>query len=71
MLRSDLCDFGDAYIVVKGEVTVTEVHNNSKKNGPLAFKNNAPFTNFISKINNILIDNAEDVELLDLDVLQR
>ena len=31
MLRSDLCDFSDAYIVVKGEVTVTGVSNNSKK----------------------------------------
>ena len=29
MLRSDLCDFSDAYIVVKGEVTVTEGRNSS------------------------------------------
>ena len=33
LIRSDLCDFKDAYIVVKGEVTVTGVNNNSKKNG--------------------------------------
>ena len=31
MLRSDLCDYSDAYIVVKGEVTVTGINNNSKK----------------------------------------
>ena len=31
ILRSDLCDFSDAYIVMKGEVTVTGVNNNSKK----------------------------------------
>ena len=64
MLRSDLCDFSDAYIVVKGEVTVTGVSNNSKKNRPLAFKNNPPFTNYISKINNVLIDNAEDLDVV-------
>ena len=64
MLRSDLQDFSDAYIVVKGEVTVTGVNNNSKKNRFLAFKNNAPFTNCISKINNVLIDNAEDLDVV-------
>ena len=39
MLRSDLCDFSDAYIVVKGTITVTNPDNNvyDKK---LAFKNN-------------------------------
>ena len=49
MLRSDLCDYSDAYIVVKGQITVTNPHNDAydKK---LAFKNKAPFTNCISKI---------------------
>ena len=61
MLRSDLCDFSDAYIVVKGEVTLTGGSNNSRKNSPLALKNNAPFIGCISKINNMLIDNAEDL----------
>ena len=51
MLRSDLCDYSDAYIVVKGKITVTNPNNNAydKK---LAFKNNAPFRSRISKINN-------------------
>ena len=42
MLRSDLCDYSDTYIVVKGTLTVTNPANNTydKK---LAFKNNAPF----------------------------
>ena len=31
MLRSDLCDFSDAYIVVKGDITVTEP-NDAKRN---------------------------------------
>ena len=63
MLRSDLCDYSDTYIVVKGEITVTNQDNNAydKK---LAFKNNAPFTSCISKINNTLIDNAEDFDVV-------
>ena len=58
MLTSDLCDFRDAYIVMKGTITVTNPDNNAydKK---LAFKNNAPFVSCISKINNTLIDNDE------------
>ena len=63
MLRSDLCDFSDAYIVVKGTITVTNPDNNpyDKK---LAFKNNAPIVSCISKINNTLIDNAEDLDVI-------
>ena len=59
MLRSDLCDFSDAYIVVKGNITVTNP-NIAKKNKAVAFKNNAPFINCISNINGIKIDNVED-----------
>ena len=61
MLRSDLCDFSDAYIVVEGDITVLRGNNNAfdKK---LAFKNDAPFISCISKINNTLIDNAEDLD---------
>ena len=33
-------------------------------NGFLAFKNNAPFTNCIPKINNVLLDNAEDLDIV-------
>ena len=63
MLRSGLCDFSDAYIVVKRTITVTNPDNNvyDKK---LAFKNNAPFVSCISKINNTLIDNAEDLDIV-------
>ena len=58
MLTSDLCDFRDAYIVMKGTITGTNPDNNAydKK---VAFKNNAPFVSCISKINNTLIDNDE------------
>ena len=63
MLRSDLCDFSGAYIVVKGKITVTNPVNNAydKK---LAFKNNAPFLSCISKINDTLTDNAEDLDMV-------
>ena len=63
MLRSDLFDFSDAYIVVKGTITVTNPDNNpyDKK---LAFKNNAPIVSCISKINNTLIDNVEDLDVI-------
>ena len=63
MLRSDLCDYSDAYIVVKGDITVTDPNNNAydKK---LAFKNNAPFISCILKINSTLIDNAEYLDIV-------
>ena len=63
MLRSDLCDFSDVYIVVKGTVTVVRP-NNAKRNESVAFKNNAPFINSISKINDLKIDNAEDLDVV-------
>ena len=63
MLRSDLCDFTDPYIIVKGDITVTNL-NNAKRNKAVAFKNNVPFINCISKINGIKIDNAEDLDVV-------
>ena len=44
MLRSDLCDYSDAYIVVKGTITVVRP-NAAKRNKEAIFKNNAPFIN--------------------------
>ena len=67
MLRSDLCDYSDAYVVVKGDITLTETNGRGiidVRNRFLAFKNNAPFTNCISKINNVLIENAEDLDVV-------
>ena len=63
MLRSDLCDFSNAYIVVKGDIIVTSP-NNAKRNKSVTFKNNAPFINCITKINGIKIDNAEDLDVV-------
>ena len=67
MLRSDLCDYSDAYIFVKGDILVRKAtvrHFIDTRNRIFTFKNNAPFTNYISKINNVFIDNAEDLDIV-------
>ena len=64
MLRSDLCDYSDAYIVVKGIITVEGRNKIERENNSLALKNIAPFTSCFSKINNTLIDNAEDLDIV-------
>ena len=68
MLRSSLCDYSDAYILVKGNITVNNTaadgaaaNNTNKK---VIFKNCAPFTNCISKINNTDIDNAKYIDIV-------
>ena len=63
MLRSDLCGYSDAYIVVEGTITVTNP-NNTKRNKAATFKNNAPFINCISKINSVKTVNAEDLDVV-------
>ena len=63
VLRSDLCHFSDAYIVVKGTITVAN-SNNDAYDKRLALKNDAPFTSCISKINNALIHNAEHLDVV-------
>ena len=64
MLRSDLCDFSDAYIVVEGDITLEGDNDANKRNKNLAFKNNAPFINCIWKTNGVKIDNAEDLDVV-------
>ena len=63
MLKPDLCDYSDAYIVVKGTITVRGTVRD-RKNRSLTFKNNAPFISRISKINNVLIGNGEDLDVV-------
>ena len=67
MLKSSLCNYSDAYILVKGTINVTNTaaagaaaNNINKK---VIFKNCAPFTNCISEINNTQIDNAKDIDI--------
>ena len=68
MLRSSLRDYSDAYLLVKGNISVNNTadagagaNNTNKK---VIFKNCAPFTNCISKINNTDIDNAKCIDIV-------
>ena len=63
MLRADLCDYCDAYIVVKEIIAVTDP-DNAKRNKSVAFKSNTPFIKWTSKINGVQIDNAEDLDVV-------
>ena len=65
MLRSDLCDYSDAYIVVRGIITVSaEERNRDERNRQVILKNNAPFISCISKINSTLVENVEDLDIV-------
>ena len=64
MLRSDLCDYSDAYLRVKGTITVTDPNNNANFDRRLTLKNNAPFISCISKISGELVENAEDLDIV-------
>ena len=67
MLRSDLCNFNDAYIVVKKDIILTKGTDKDftdTRKGSLAFKNSTPFIYCISKINNVLIVYAEDLDVI-------
>ena len=64
MLRSDLCDYSDAYVWVKGTITVTNPNDNANFKKELTLKNNAPFISCISKINGQLVENAEDLDIV-------
>ena len=68
MLRSNLYDYSDGYILVNDTITVTgaEGANNirEKRNKPLILKNNAPFASCITRINDELIEDADDLDIL-------
>ena len=68
MLRCSLWDYSDAYILVKGNISVNntaaedaDANNTNKK---VIFKNCSPFTYCISKINNTQVDNAKDIDIV-------
>ena len=62
MLRSDLCEYSDGYVVVKGKTTVEGTK--AQINKELAFKNNAVFKPCILKIINTFTGNAEDLDIV-------
>ena len=47
MLRSDLYDYSDAYIAVKGRISAAGIDNANRRNKKLTLKNNAPFRSCI------------------------
>ena len=55
ILKSNLCDDNDAYILLRGDVTVVATPETQ-----VAFKNCVPFTNCITKIDERTIDDAEN-----------
>ena len=59
MLKSSLCDYNDAYILVSRTITVAALQADGKNNSiHVVFKNFTPFTDCISEINNSQIENA-------------
>ena len=64
MLRSDLCDYADAYILVNGTITVAGSQPRDRQNRPLILKNNAPFLSCITRIINELIEDADDLDIV-------
>ena len=68
MFKSSLCDNSDAHILVSGTISLqntaaqgADVNSNNKK---VVFKNFAPFTDCMNKINNTQVDNAKDIYLV-------
>ena len=68
IIKPSLCDYSDAYILVKGKITVADTSAAgaaaNSTNKKLIFKNCAPFTNCISEINNTKVDNAKDIDIV-------
>ena len=70
MLKSSLCDYSDAYILVKGKITITgagadaAARQADERYKGVTFKSCAPFTNCISEINNTQVDKAKDIDIV-------
>ena len=62
MLKSSFCDYNDAYIHVKGTITIVSKAENNV-NEKVIFKYCAPFTNYISEINNTQVYDAHDIDV--------
>ena len=70
MLRTSLCDYNDAYILVNGTITITAAGDNDaarrldERNKGVIFNNCVPFTDCISEINNTQIDNTKYIDVV-------
>ena len=64
MLRSNLCNYSDAYILVNVTITVAGNNLRDRQNRPLILKNDAPFISCITRINGELIEDADDLNIV-------
>ena len=70
MLRTSLCDYNDAYILVNGTITITAAGDNDaarrldERNRGVIFNNCVPFTDCVSEINNTQIDNTKYIDVV-------
>ena len=70
MLRSNLCNYANAYILVKGTITITDAGDDDaakrldERNKGVIFKNCAPFTKRTSRINNTDVDTAQYIDVV-------
>ena len=60
IIKSNLCDYSDTYILVIGDITAIGGNANTK----VAFKNCAPFTKRVTHINDQHVDNADDLDIV-------
>ena len=69
-LKSSLCDYSDAHILVKGTIPINGAGDDAaarqadERDKGVTFKNCAPFINCISEINNTQVDNAKDIDIV-------
>ena len=60
VIKSSLCDYSDAYILVTGNITATGGDANTR----VAFKNCAPFTKCITHVNDEYVDGANNLDII-------
>ena len=64
MLRSDLCDYSDAFVLIDGTIRVAGNAPRDRQNRPVILKNNAPFMSCITRINGELIKDVDDLDVV-------
>ena len=60
VVKLNLCDYSDAYILVMGNITVTSGNDDTR----VVFKNCAPFTKYITHINDEHVNNSDNLDIL-------
>ena len=70
MLKSILCDYSDAFILVNKTITITGAGEDAaareadERTKEVMFKDCTPFTGCISEINNTQVDNSKDLDVV-------